>query len=174
MRWLLILKTGLLFQWIQPGSPIGHDWKYFDMNTFTYVVEDSIAFFVMNSQKDVYKLVFSVFDYTVGKVVFSKSKVHASSVGEITPDQSFFMFPNPASDAVQINMDGNSKGEEITITDLNGKVIFNMKINQQNSLSIPVNRLNPGVYLVTVKTGTSNCDSKAGHSVKVHVLFLSS
>jgi hypothetical protein len=135
-------------------APIGHNWKYFDMNTFSYVVEDSIAFFVMNAQKDIYKLVFSVFDYTAGKVVFTKSKVHTSTVGEITSGQSFSMFPNPAGDAVRVTPDENSGWEEITITDLTGKVVSTQKFQNQHSVLIPVNKLNRGVYLVTVKSGT--------------------
>ena len=54
-------------------TPIGHDWKYFDMNSFSYVVEDSIAFFVSNSQKDIYKLVpYSTIQ--LGKLFFQNLK----------------------------------------------------------------------------------------------------
>jgi hypothetical protein len=132
-------------------SPIGHDWKYFDMNTFSYVVEDSIAFFVMDHQKDVYKLVFSVFDYTMGKVVFTKTKVHTSAIGEIGSDQSFAVYPNPASEEVHISLDGSNSWEEISISDLNGKVIYSKNIRQQNTISIPARQFDPGFYLVTVK-----------------------
>jgi hypothetical protein len=137
-------------------SPIGFDWKYFDMNTFSYVVEDSIAFFVMDRNKDVYKLVFSVFDYTVGKVVFTKTKVHTSAIGETGSDQAFIMYPNPASEKVYISLTGSHDWEEIILTDLSGKIVYSRNIKQQKTISIPAEHLDPGFYLVTVKNnGTS-------------------
>jgi hypothetical protein len=141
-------------------SPIGHDWKYFDMNTFSYVVEDSIAFFVMNSQKDVYKLVFSVFDYTVGKVVFSKSKVHASGVDELSNNEPFIIYPNPARDLVYIDLKEINDWKELSVTDLSGKVIYHSDVNGLENISIPVGDLDSGVYLVTVQSGSSRFTQK--------------
>jgi predicted lipoprotein with Yx(FWY)xxD motif len=141
-------------------SPIGHDWKYFDMNTFSYVVEDSIAFFVMNSQKDVYKLVFSVFDYTVGKVVFSKSKVHASGVPELSNGEKISIYPNPARDLVHINLKGINDRQELSISDLSGKVMYRSEVSVLENISIPVGDLDSGVYLLTVQSGSSRCTQK--------------
>lgn len=134
-------------------SPIGYDWKYFDMNTFSYVVEDSIAFFVSNFQKDVYKLVFSVFDYTVGNVVFSKSLVHISTVGELAIDNSVLVYPNPATDFIQVDLSGELNWEMLTITDLSGKLIYSQEVNLKGVVTIPVDKLNSGVYLVTATSG---------------------
>lgn len=133
-------------------TPIGHDWKYFDMGTFSYVVEDSIAFFVSNFNKDVYKLVFSVFDYTTGKIVFSKSKVHTSAVGELSIDNSLVVYPNPASDYVQVDLSGDIKWEMLSITDLSGKVIYTQEKNLSGVISVPVDNLNSGLYLITTKS----------------------
>jgi len=136
-------------------SPIGYDWKYFDMETFTYIVEDSLAFFISNFKKDVYKLVFSVFDYTSGKVVFSKSKVHSSNIGEFSNHHSFKIFPNPAKDILRIDLTGSKAWNEITISDLSGKVIVKLKAGQQDYFSIPINHLSTGMYMVTVSSGSS-------------------
>jgi hypothetical protein len=141
-------------------SPIGHDWKYFDMNTFSYVVEDSIAFFVMDHQKDVYKLVFSVFDYAVGKVVFTKTKVHTSAIDEISPDLSFAIYPNPANEEIHICLDGSDAWEEMSISDLSGKVIYSKNIRQQKTISIPAEHFDPGFYLVKVKKNGSGAVQK--------------
>ncbi len=132
-------------------TPIGHDWKYFNFDPLGYVVEDSIAFFVSNSQKDVYKLVFSVFDYTDGKVVFSKSQVHTSGVSEIGTENSILVYPNPATDLVQIDLSGDKNLEKVSITDLSGKVIFSQEQNLNGIITIAVDNLNSGMYLVIVK-----------------------
>lgn len=133
-------------------TPIGHDWKYFDMGTFSYVVEDSIAFFASDFQKDVYKLVFSVFDYTVGKIVFTKSKVHTSGFGELTSENSILIYPNPATDFVQVDLSSEINWEMLTIIDLSGKVVYSQDANLNGVITLPIDNLNSGVYLVTTKS----------------------
>lgn len=140
-------------------SPIGYDWKTFNMTTFSYDVHDSVAFFVKNSQMDVYKLVFNVFDYTVGKIVFSTSKVHTSAIDDTKAEASFIMFPNPASDKVQINLTSADWGE-LVIADLSGREVARMQLGQHQSVSVPLNELNSGVYLVTLQSGTSKAIQK--------------
>lgn len=140
-------------------SPIGYDWKTFDMNTFSYIVHDSIAFFIKNFQKDVYKLVFNVFDYTIGKIVFSISKVHTSNLAEIKTQSYFAMFPNPASDNVQIDLTGIDF-DELIIADLSGREIIKMQIGQQQNISVPIGQLNSGVYLVSLQSGTNKSIQK--------------
>ena len=139
---------------------IGHDWKYFDMNTFSYVVEDSIAFFVMNSKKDVYKLVFSVFDYTIGKFVFSKSKVHTSDVPELSNGQQLAVYPNPASEFINVNLESIENCDEVIITDLSGKVVLSVEPGNLKTITIPVNRLNPGMYLINAKSANETAIQK--------------
>lgn len=133
-------------------AAIGHDWKYFDMNTFSYVVEDSIAFFVMNSKKDVYKLVFSVFDYTIGKVIFTTTKVHTSDVSRVSREHQLLIYPNPASDMVRVNLENIENCNEVTITDLSGKIVQRVEPGNLNTITIPINRLNSGMYLIHAKS----------------------
>jgi len=133
-------------------SPIGYNWKYFDMGTFSYVVEDSIAFFVSNFQKDVYKLVFSEFDYTVGKIAFSKSRVHTSSINDILGEEVFALYPNPATDVVNLNIDKENNWEIFTISDLSGKVVYSREINQESDISVSIDELNTGMYLVILSS----------------------
>ncbi|MEZ5198101.1 MAG: T9SS type A sorting domain-containing protein [Bacteroidales bacterium] len=140
-------------------SPIGYDWKTFNMTTFSYDVHDSVAFFVMNFQKDVYKLVFNVFDYTVGKIVFSKSMVHASDIGEEIAEKSFQLFPNPASDKVQVSLEGDD-WKELIIADLSGREVVRMPLGNQSAVSVPLGQLHSGVYLVTLQSGVSKAIQK--------------
>jgi hypothetical protein len=134
-------------------SPIGYDWKYFDMGTFSYVVDDSTAFFVSNKSKDVYKLTFSVFDYMVGKVVFATGLVSPANIGDVKPLDQFHIYPNPASGSVTLEAIQGVVPEAVTITDLSGKIVF--RSEQVNSLTrIDIGSIPSGMYLVTIQSGS--------------------
>lgn len=133
-------------------SPIGFDWKYFDMTSFTYAVEDSLVFFVRDFNKDVYKIVFTAFDYTQGKAVFEKSMIHASAVSEVSQNHRFVVFPNPATDFINIKPINGFEGGEIMITDYTGKTVLRNKMNEEN-VRIAIDQLKSGMYLLTVHSG---------------------
>lgn len=58
------------------------------------------------------------------------------------------IFPNPAAETLYIQMKNEIPAESFTVTDMNGKVILNGKLsNEQN---INVSNLSNGVYFITV------------------------
>jgi hypothetical protein len=140
-------------------APIGHDWKYFDMGIFAYEVEDSLVFFVRNFDKDVYKLVFTAFDYTQGKAIFEKSMVHASAVSEISQNHQFVVFPNPATDFITIKPVNGFEGGNVLITDFTGKTVYTGTMGEGN-VRIPVDGLNSGMYLLSIHSGSQTAVQK--------------
>lgn len=131
---------------------IGHDWKEFDMGSLSYIVDDSIAFFLSTRAQDVYKLVFKVFDYTVGKVVFQKSLTSLAGVSAVSKNDLFSVYPNPASNYVVVESEENTLLDEVKITDVSGKTIY--KTNPTSSTStIAIDQLNNGLYFVIVTKG---------------------
>ena len=135
-------------------APIGYDWKNFDMTTFEYVVQDSLSFFVQNRDQDVYKLVFEVFDYTIGHVVFNTSMVSASSIFENRIPASFVLAPNPASQSVSIVTQSSSQPDEIILSNLQGRVILQQNF-EGSGQSINLDQLTPGLYLVELRSGSA-------------------
>lgn len=135
-------------------SPIGYDWKYFDMTQFVYIMEDSLAYFVRNKDKNVYKLVFSAFDYTIGKVVFQKSMVYTSAVNELPRETSFSLYPNPASSFINIDLMDNKDWEEISISNTNGKMVYYELISGK-SIKIPTSKYPAGLYFVKLKSASN-------------------
>jgi hypothetical protein len=133
-------------------SPIGYDWKYFDMGVFNYVVEDSIAYFTRSRAEDVYKLVFSAFNYMDGKIVFDISLTSPAAVSEINNDAAFLIYPNPASRQINIEIIGSENWNEILITDISGRVVLQTEVSVMNHISIPVEGLSEGVYFVGLKS----------------------
>lgn len=71
------------------------------------------------------------------------------------------MYPNPATDVVNFNIDATSNGViEMTIYSLDGKVVMESKgltvENGANSFTENVSNLNKGIYLVRITNSTSN------------------
>jgi hypothetical protein len=136
-------------------SPIGYDWKYFDMANFEYVVEDSMVFFVRNFDEDVYKLVFTAFDYTQGKAVFEKEMISAAAVKEDVANDIFQMFPNPAKTTVNIVLSNGLEEGQILISDISGKVVKQIQNVQQNS-QVDIGDLPSGLYFVSIISERNN------------------
>lgn len=68
----------------------------------------------------------------------------------------FFVYPNPASAYIQVNMPKVLKGAaEIRIISLTGKVIQKVSVNN-NSPRLDVNTLIPGVYVIEAKDANQN------------------
>lgn len=133
---------------------IGYDWKYFDMsgNPPGYIVEDSIAFFVSNRNKDVYKLVFTAFDYMTGKFVFEKSMSSPSGFSEVSKAGHFSIYPNPADDFVTLETKGGVNPDAITVLDLSGRVILSTRqVNEVTRLNL--SGIPTGMYLIRIEEG---------------------
>ena len=72
---------------------------------------------------------------------------------ELAIDNSVLVYPNPATDFIQVDLYGELNWEMLTITDLSGKLIYSQEVNLKGVVTIPVDKLNSGVYLVTTTTG---------------------
>jgi len=71
------------------------------------------------------------------------------------------MYPNPATDVVNFNIDATSNGVvELTIYSIDGKIVKESKglnvENGTNSFTENVSNLNNGIYLVRITNSTSN------------------
>jgi len=69
----------------------------------------------------------------------------------------FLIYPNPTSDYVNVKFENfNESNVEISIYDLNGKILLNKKFNSLSkgiqTITIPVSRLNSGTYIVSLKS----------------------
>ena len=65
------------------------------------------------------------------------------------------VYPNPAKDLVQASLQNSIENlEKIVIYDMIGKTIKTISGNNAQQISIPVNDLSTGVYLIEITTGT--------------------
>jgi len=66
------------------------------------------------------------------------------------------MYPNPASSKVTFEMKNNSKLKEISIFDIQGKLVLNQNEFLTNLIQVKTNSLSKGMYLVKISTLNDN------------------
>jgi hypothetical protein len=147
-------------------SPIGWEWKSFDMNSFTWTVADSTAFFVHSRNKDIYKLVFTKFEgSSTGKIVFDKMAVSPSGVPGIKSGLAeVSVYPNPVRDQLNIVFGDEIRGTVlVSVFDITGKQVFSSKqevLDNTFSLKLPESSIESGLHLLKVVTGSGIYTSK--------------
>lgn len=157
----------------QPSSTnlieIGSDWKYFDMGTFQWVIEDSVSYFVEDLQGDVYQIWFTGFSGSgTGKSVFNVRQAGWVSVEEQGNSiANFNVYPNPAADFINVayTMDNEYNSAVLNILDVNGKFISSQKLGNnlgfnQSLIDLTALHLSGGVYVAQVVVGNSAATQK--------------
>lgn len=143
-------------------SQIGSDWKTFDLNTYTYNVSDSLVFFVQDSLDSengypVYKMIITAFGgSTDGTVTFTQEKVSSSTSIYEEEQAALSVYPNPASNVLNIN--NNFSGTiEVAIYNINGrKVLYSSSVDKSLDISV----LSPGIYNLVISAEDSMFTSK--------------
>lgn len=79
-------------------------------------------------------------------------------------DQDFIVYPSPASDRVQVHLNGNDWMERISLTDMTGRVVFQTGNGHWDHFEIPVDKFPSGIY------GVSAYTSSGVHTRKIQVL----
>jgi hypothetical protein len=79
------------------------------------------------------------------------SLYYGSSLGinELSLNNSFSVFPNPAQSVINVNIEANLVGSVFTIYDNKGKAVKTGKLNSSNT-TIEVNDLSGGIYSFSV------------------------
>ncbi|PKP52570.1 MAG: hypothetical protein CVT92_08425 [Bacteroidetes bacterium HGW-Bacteroidetes-1] len=132
-------------------TPIGHEWKSFNMAEFAWVIPDSLVYFVKSRQGDIYKLTFDYFSGSgAGKTGIVKKLISLVSVDETTgKDSDLLIFPNPAVNEVFVALSQSNSPIEIRIYDQSGRMVFNEKVvSSIQQHRIAVNQLQNGIYTI--------------------------
>lgn len=136
---------------------IGYNWKAFTNNQ--YVIEDSTVYIVKTAAGDYWKVIPTGFGgSSTGNVIFKKELLSAASITEVNNPIDFVIYPNPSENGqVNIVYDSKLNNEmiQISIIDLNGKVVHNAEkmplTNQLNIENITTDKFAPGVYSVAIQ-----------------------
>lgn len=80
---------------------------------------------------------------------------------EITSNPKIKVFPNPATNVVNILGLANSNQANITISDLSGNIVLQRQWAIRNkSVSIPVPNLPTGIYVVSIRSSEQQLQTK--------------
>ena len=140
---------------------IGSDWKTFDQNTFSYLLQDTLTYFVRIENGDVYKLDFTTFEgSSTGKIKFNKELVSTGPTGVQSSNEALSLhsiYPNPSSGSADIVF-SNTRNENIDIRVFNlvGNLVYQANAysyNGLNSFRINLDFVENGVYLVQIGNG---------------------
>lgn len=138
-------------------SIIGSDWKSFNMSTFSYDVDTTVVYFLKKygeTDSTYYKLYFTAFDYTVGKYAFVEEELSAVSSREPEASMMLNLYPNPASD--QLNVVCDVRGDmEVNIFDVTGRNVLStlQRASGFNTLTLDISTLENGLFFLKVKAG---------------------
>ena len=143
-------------------SEIGSDWKNFDMGSFSYVLVDTVVYYLKTygeSDSTYYKIYFTDFSgSSEGRYTFMQEEIWLVSAEEnALPGHLLQVYPNPASDHVQVVFDLYGRAD-IDIIDMTGRLITNTAYEASGftSLSLDLAELNPGVFFVRVSSGDNS------------------
>ncbi len=132
---------------------IGSDWKSFDMASASFQLEDSLVYFIRANDASYWKLVFTAFTgSSAGAFTFDKTELQTSSRPE-AGTAVLGVYPNPATDHVNLMLDGISGPANVMITDLSGRVVQRHTLNANGfgAQRLDVSELNTGLYILTLE-----------------------
>jgi hypothetical protein len=140
-------------------NAIGYDWKAYDLNLMSWIISDSLVYFVTDRQNAVWKVVFTGFDgASTGNYYFDKGPAVASGLIENSGIKTFGLYPNPASTAVRLMLQMSQPGNTlISLIDVKGSIVLSTSAQLQSgvqSVDLDVSGLAGGLYQVVVRQGS--------------------
>lgn len=130
---------------------IGYDWKEYVAPS--YVVEDSLVFFVKTLDTEIYKLIFTGFSGSAtGTFYFTKTgPLSPLGINEIV-DFKLMCYPNPATSSLTVVADNITGSADFSLIDLSGRKILNQVLNTEgfNAFQLDLSNVPNGFYIASI------------------------
>lgn len=137
-------------------NTIGYEWKSFTGGS--WVIQDSLVFFVKDKDSDIWKLIFTGFGGSgTGTSYFVKEKLFTAPVSIREDLQTQLqMYPNPAQAELFVYLPvNNTTDASIQITDVTGRVHFlNQERISSDVIRIHTENIPTGMYWIHTEKGT--------------------
>jgi photosystem II stability/assembly factor-like uncharacterized protein len=101
----------------------------------------------------------TLFVYTHGRGLWYVPLTPTSGVRKFNTQNIAKVFPNPATQKIQINLDKPAINASVSIYDSNGKLIYNSVLKQKDS-ELSLNGFKNGLYFVRIKNSEETSTSK--------------
>lgn len=143
-------------------NTIGYDWKTFDMNSFSWILEDQRTFFVKDIPGNIWKLHFNDFGGSSdGKFYFIKEKVSFASLGDQNNFLQVGVYPNPVvNQNLNITIDNQitENAIDISIYDMSGRNVFTKSLGVDKGFKnyqITLPNISSGTYQLIIQNGNN-------------------
>jgi hypothetical protein len=149
-------------------STIGNNWYALQGGMPpTYVLVDSLVYFVSDQESSIWKVVFEYYESNLGEIGFKKMLLedHAS-ISELdgVTTGNIAIQPNPVKDVAQLLFNADENGTaSISVFSMTGAKVFEQGINYSRGLNnhqVNVSGLPEGVYVVMLKAGDTILKNK--------------
>lgn len=146
---------------------IGHEWKRFDLGEFSWVLEDSLTFFVKTVDEHLWKVIFIDFEgSSTGTATFEVEDLGTVDINDPESNVATMgLFPNPVEDHFTLSLELKEQADRLNIflTDLNGKTLWSttkgaaqgLNVFEFNNLNLPA-----GMYTLNVQQGNKVVSTK--------------
>ncbi|NRD20858.1 Omp28-related outer membrane protein [Winogradskyella eckloniae] len=126
--------------------------------TFNYTIPAS-------SNQDNLHINVVLINQTDGTVLgaYQSTVAQALSVQEVSGIDSIKLYPNPATDKLNIGIEAGNGNYNITVTDMLGRRVINTAFEGvfgNQNIELPVSQLNAGHYMLTINNGINSYSSK--------------
>lgn len=149
-------------------NEIGYDWKVF---TSSFVVEDSLVYFIKAKNGDLWKVIPMGFGGSSnGNHIFSKEKLTSVGLGDSKETElaQIALYPNPSHGenvSLVISTEKLSDVPVLTIYDLNGKLVQQQNLEGLENEQLKVIPLNTqtipaGIYILNITTKNASINQK--------------
>ncbi len=139
-------------------NAIGHDWKYFDLGEFQWIVPLDRVYFIKSLEDELWKILFLEFggSSTGVTTIIKEFQADLTALETVSEHlQSFEVFPNPVDEYVNIAFELNApvKNGLIQITDNLGRVVKSFDVQTRQGLNVKTISLDipAGLYQLSLK-----------------------
>ena len=139
-----------------PINTIGYDWKTYDFGSNSWLITDSLVYFVNDRQGNLWKMVFTGFDGSfTGIFYFTKGPAIATGLINNSSIETFGIYPNPSHGSARVMLTSGKQGDAtMSVIDLNGRVVkmTNIQLNGGlQSADLDLSNLPAGLYQVVIQ-----------------------
>ena len=136
--------------WKTDITEIGSDWKNFDFGSFSYLMTDSLSYFVKGDGGSVWKINFTNFiGGATGGYYFNAEQLRTSASVNRVQELATRVYPNPSNGRFTVENKENDVLVVSLIT-LTGKVLKSYNLTPNSAMSIDATSLVPGLYILSI------------------------
>ena len=155
----------------QPLDPakavIGYNWKWFDLGSFQWNLEDSLLFFVNGPNGNIYKIYFTFYEGTsTGNIEFEQEVVSMVDISDLQENMaSIRLLPNPADNMVTVTWNHElNRDADIRIFNIIGKEVMFRSLGadaqSRGGIRLDISSLHEGMYIVSIISGGTVVNEK--------------